>query len=95
MSNSDQLWRPDVPRGTPTIEVRVYRDGRFIFSQMCESEEQTAEAVRGWEGIDGVVCEVDDITDGSRHGHVIEAEPWYDEAWSGAAAERFAARSSS
>jgi hypothetical protein len=75
--------------------VRVHRDGRFIFSQMCESEEETAAAVRGWEGIDGVVCEVDDITDGSRHGHVIEAEPWYDEAWSGAAAKRFAGRSSS
>ena len=41
--------------------------------------------------IDGVVCEVDDITDGSRHGHVIEAESWHDEGRSGAAAERFAA----
>ena len=44
----------------------------------------------GGKTIDGVVCEVDDITDGSRHGHVIEAEPWYDEGGSGAAAERFA-----
>jgi hypothetical protein len=90
MSNSEQLCRPHVPARTPTIEVRVYRDGQFIFSRRCDSEEETAEAVRGWEEVDGVVCEVDDITDGSRHGHVIEAEPWYDEAWSGAAAERLA-----
>jgi hypothetical protein len=71
---------------TPSIELRVYRFGEFIFSQLCESEDQTADAVRGWERLDGVVCEVDDITDGCRHGHVIEAEPSYDEAWSGAAA---------
>jgi hypothetical protein len=85
---------PDVPRGTPAIELRVYRYGQFIFSQRCESEEETAEAVRGWEDVDGVVCEVDDITDGSRHGHVVEAEPGYDEARSGAVAERYAGRPS-
>lgn len=83
--------RSDVPGGTKTIEVRVYRYGQFIFSQRCESEEETRQAVRGWEEFDGVVCEVDDIVDGSRHGNVIEAEQWYDEAWSGAAAERLAA----
>ena len=94
MSNSEQLWRPHVPDRTPTIEMRVYRDGQLIFSKLCESEEETAEAVRGWEDIDGVVCEVDDITDGSRHGHLIETEPWHDEARSGAAAEQFAGRSS-
>jgi hypothetical protein len=94
MSNSEQLWRPHVPGRTATIEMRVYRYGQFILSQLCEDEEETAEAVRGWEAIDGVVCEVDDITDGSRHGHLIETEPWHDEARSGAAAEQFAGRSS-
>ena len=65
-----------VPGASPRIEVRVYRFGQFIVSQQCASEEETAAAVRGWEEIDGVVCEVDDITDGSRHGHVIEPGPW-------------------
>jgi hypothetical protein len=94
MRTTERTGRPDVPDGTPTIEIRVYHYGHFVFSQLCESEEETAEAVRRWEQIDGVVCEVDDITDGSRHGHVIEAEPWCDESWSSAAAKRFAGRSS-
>jgi hypothetical protein len=91
---NERTRRPDVPVRTSTIEVRVYRDRQFIFSQLCESEEETAVAVRGWEAIDGVVCEVDDLTDGSRHGHLVESEPWHDEARSGAAAEQFAGRSS-
>ena len=51
MSNSEQLWRPHVPDGTPTIEMRVYRDGRFIFSQLCESEEEIGRG-RAWVGSD-------------------------------------------
>ena len=62
MLNTERTRRSDAPGGTPTIEVRVYRCGQFILSQRCETEADTAAAVRGWEGIDGVVCEVDDIT---------------------------------
>jgi hypothetical protein len=63
--------------GTPTIEVRVYRFGQFIFSQRCKSAREAAAAVHGWEAIDGVVCEVDDVADGLRHGHIIGPEPWH------------------
>jgi hypothetical protein len=94
MSNSEQLWRSHVPDRTPTIEMRVYRYGQLIFSQLCGSEEETAEAVSGWEAVAGVVCEVDDLTDGSRHGHCIETDPWHGEGRSGAAAKPFAGRPS-
>jgi hypothetical protein len=56
-----------------TIEVRVYRHGHFIHGSLYESEKAAVQAVRAWEAIDGVVCEVDDITDHYRHGHAIAA----------------------
>lgn len=51
---------------TPTIEVRVYRDGRLIERELCESEERAALVVEAWQEIDGVECEVDDLS--VRHG---------------------------
>lgn len=41
-----------------TIEVRVFRHGRLIHREWCESEEQALLVVDDWSEIEGVECEV-------------------------------------
>lgn len=69
--------QPDKLDETPLIEVRVYRFGHFIHGMVCESAEEAADAVHAWEEIDGVVCEVDDVTHRRERTHV-GPEDWYD-----------------
>jgi hypothetical protein len=47
--------------GTPTIEVRIYQDGTLVGTELCEDEQEAAEAVAAWEDQDGVAV-VDDLT---------------------------------
>ena len=47
---------------SPTIEVRAYRNGVVIHSELCESEEQAALVVDEWSEHPGVTCEVDDLS---------------------------------
>lgn len=67
--------RPEDLGETPTIEVRVYRDGRLIERELCESDEQAVLVVEAGEEIDGVECEVDDLSIRHRPGDVLEPEP--------------------
>lgn len=60
---------------TPTIEVRVYRHGELVERELHESEEQAALAVEAWEEIEGVECEVDDLSFRHRPGEILEPEP--------------------
>jgi len=46
--------------------VRVFRNGRLIHQELCESEEQAYLVVDEWSEFDGVRCEVDDLS--VRHG---------------------------
>ncbi len=67
--------RPEDLGETPTIEVRVYRGGRLLSRELCESEEQAGLAVQEWEEIEGVECEVDDLSIRHRPGDIFEPEP--------------------
>jgi len=67
--------RPEDQGETPTIEVRVYRGADLLNRELCESEEQAAQVVREWEEVDGVECEVDDLSFRHRPGDVLEPEP--------------------
>jgi hypothetical protein len=60
---------------TPVIEVRVFRHGELVHRELCESEEQAALVVDEWAELDGVECEVDDLT--VRHGpdDILAPEP--------------------
>jgi len=60
---------------TPTIEVRVFQNGRLVHQELCESEEQAALVVEAWSELEGVACEVDDLS--TRHGpeEVLAPEP--------------------
>jgi hypothetical protein len=44
------------------IEVRGYREGTMVYRQLCESAEEAAAVVDAWEQLDGVECEVDDLS---------------------------------
>ena len=59
---------------TPTIEVRVYRDNKLERVELCESEEAAATVVEAWAEVDGVECEVDDLSFRHRAGDILEPE---------------------
>lgn len=66
--------RPQDHGETPTIEVRVYRDGQLVERELYESEDQAALAVEAWAEIEGVECEVDDLSIRHRPGDILEPE---------------------
>jgi hypothetical protein len=59
----------------PTVEVRVFRHGELIHTELCESEEQASLVIEGWSELDGVECEMNDLTDHHRPDEILEPEP--------------------
>lgn len=58
----------------PTIEVRVFRHGELVDQERCESEEQASLVVDEWAELDGVECEVDDLSVHHQPGEILEPE---------------------
>ena len=48
--------------GSPSIEVRVYRDGRLFARELCESEEDAEAVVERWSEEGNFTFTVDDLT---------------------------------
>lgn len=71
MSEPEALGRDE----SPTIEVRVYRDGTLVYSEYCETEEQAVLIVDDWSERPGVFCEVDDLSLRHSAGDVLAPEP--------------------
>jgi hypothetical protein len=61
------------PASTPTVELRVYRDGVLLLKELCDSEEDASEAAHRWSELPGVYCEVDDLS--AEHRDVGAFEP--------------------
>ncbi len=59
----------------PTVEVRVFRDGELVHQELCESEDEAALIVDQWSELEGVRCEVDDLSIRHRAGEILEPEP--------------------
>lgn len=59
----------------PTVEVRVFRHGALVHQELVESEEQAALVVDEWAELDGVRCEVDDLSIRHRPGDILGPEP--------------------
>lgn len=59
----------------PTIIVRVYRHEQLVREELCESEEEAALLVDEWSELEGVECEVDDLSVRHRPGDILEPEP--------------------
>jgi hypothetical protein len=60
---------------TPTIEVRVFRHGELVHRELCESEEQASLVIDEWSELDGIECEVDDLSVHHEPGEILEPEP--------------------
>lgn len=71
MSDTDALGAEK----SPTIEVRVYRDGTLVHSEFCETEDEAILVVDEWSEQPGVTCEVDDLSARHRTGDVLAPEP--------------------
>ena len=56
----------------PTVEVRVWRHGELVHTELCESEEQASLILEDWQEMDGVRCEVDDLSVRHRPGDILE-----------------------
>jgi hypothetical protein len=44
------------------VELRAYRAGKLVHQQLYESAQQAAAAAEQWEQLEGVECEVDDLS---------------------------------
>ncbi|MGB5760647.1 MAG: hypothetical protein WBM50_27285 [Acidimicrobiales bacterium] len=53
---------PIGPAETATVEVKVYRDGHLVHTQLCESAEEAAALVASWEETPGTECLVEDLS---------------------------------
>jgi len=60
---------------TPTIEVSVFRHGELVTRELCESEADAELVLATWAEIEGVTCQVDDLSYHHRPGDVLEPEP--------------------
>lgn len=61
---------------TPTIEVRVYRDGNLVQRELCESDVEAAAVVDAWSEVEGIVCQVDDVSSESVPAGVLDPRRW-------------------
>jgi hypothetical protein len=58
----------------PTLEVRVFRHGALVHHELVESEEQAALVVDKWAELDGVRCEVGDLSIRHHPAEILEPE---------------------
>lgn len=70
---SDELVRG--PEQSPTVEVRVFRDGAMVATELCDSEEEAAAVVERWSEVAGVTTEVDDLAVRHRPEDVLAPQP--------------------
>lgn len=66
--------RPEDYGETPTVVVRVYRDGRLWLQELCESDDDASLAVDEWSELEGVTCEVDDLSVRHRADEILAPE---------------------
>jgi hypothetical protein len=60
---------------TPTLEVRILRDGVLVQRELCETDEEANAVVEAWSDTEGVVVEVEDLSR-SPAGGVLDPRPW-------------------
>lgn len=63
-------------RTTPTLEVRVLRDGVVVHRELCESGADANAVVQTWSDVEGVVVDVVDLTRDTEPAGVLEPRAW-------------------
>jgi hypothetical protein len=61
---------------TPTLEVRILRDGVLVQRELCESGEQADAVVDRWSDVEGVVVEIEDLVRDRAAVGVLDPRPW-------------------
>lgn len=61
---------------TPTLEVRIIRNGVVVQREMYETEEEADAVVEAWSDVDGVAVEVEDLVRSRSGAGVLDPEPW-------------------
>ena len=61
--------------GTPTVEVRIYRDGELVDTELYETIEEADAATEHWGDVEGVTFEVNDLSNRHRPGDVLAVDP--------------------
>jgi hypothetical protein len=70
MSTMETYW------DSPSFEVCVYRDGELVERELCETEDDAADAVDAWSEVDGVVCRVQDLSAADPAPGLLDPLPW-------------------
>jgi hypothetical protein len=65
---------PEYGTETPNVEVRVYRHGHLVARELCEDGDRVADVLDAWAELDGVECEVDDLSTRHHPGDILEPE---------------------
>ena len=63
-------------RTTPTLEVRVLRDGVVIQRELCETDEEANAVAEAWADAEGVRVEVEDLARSGGSPGVLDPRPW-------------------
>jgi hypothetical protein len=61
---------------TPTVEVRIFRDGVLVQRELCESGEEADAVVDRWSDLEGVVVKVEDLVRDRSGAGVLDPRPW-------------------
>lgn len=65
----------DTQDTTPTLEVRILRDGAVVQRELVESDDEANAVVDAWSDVEGVQVVVDDFTR-SEPARVLDPRPW-------------------
>ena len=60
---------------SPTVEVVVFRDGREVSRELCDTAEDAALVVERWSEDPGVMCQVDDLSERHRPEDIRDPSP--------------------
>jgi hypothetical protein len=61
---------------TPTLEVRILRDGVVIQRELCETDEEANAVVEAWSDTEGILVEVEDLSRSGGAAGVLDPRPW-------------------
>lgn len=61
---------------TPTLEVRIIRDGVVIQRELCVTDEEAGAVADAWADAEGIVVEVEDLSRSGGSAGVLDPRPW-------------------
>lgn len=61
---------------TPTLEVRILREGVVVHRELCETDEEASAVADAWSDTEGVAVEVTDLSRSGESAGVLDPRPW-------------------